>query len=64
MTIIDKQARPCVYEIPDDEPPPKGIAVYRGDDTFLVSRAFIDFYAHFYKCEDAVRINDASTTKT
>jgi len=39
----------------NDEPPPKGISVFSGEDSYVVSREFIDYYANHFAQEDAVR---------
>jgi hypothetical protein len=54
-TIIDKTDRPIVYQLNDDEPPPKGIRVFSGEDSYVVSREFIDYAYWHYQKEDAVR---------
>jgi len=54
-TVIDKTDRPIVYQLADDEPPPKGISVFSGKDSYIVSREFIDYYANHFAQEDAVR---------
>ena len=45
----------AITEIDDFTPPPVGIPIYKGEDTYIVGRAFIDHYSAFYKAQDAVR---------